>query len=107
MTVPKMLGRRDVARFVGDRQKRQLADLVKPILGRPVQIEIEELPHGLNQDGNASQKNLSQDDRANVMDLPLVKRILERFDVSLIDVRPNLAPFSDDESSDGQESKPN
>lgn len=84
-------GRSDLAKFVGARQKQQLVDLLVPIVGRPIRIEIEppsaepvtELVNHLEPQGP-----LDSDQRSTALGLPLVKMVTNQFDVSVIEVRP-------------------
>lgn len=88
-------GQRAKAAFIrhGTQQQR-LADLFKEVLGRPVSIEwdeavesVPEQPAPLRSVSTAP----SPDERNRALNLPMVRQVMEVFDASLIDVRPERA----------------
>ncbi|MCC7146773.1 MAG: DNA polymerase III subunit gamma/tau [Phycisphaeraceae bacterium] len=106
-------GGRDLNRFLGDRQKQQLAEIFTRVLGRPVRVQWAAVPApGSVIDESAADASrtaprrheavsanipgvagaeptraLSVAERRAVFDLPLVKQIAEQFEVSLISSR--------------------
>ena len=104
--VAPLPGRRELAAFVDEKRRGQLADLLKPLLGRPVRVEIEAgdstglagVGGGVGQGGLASNAGLPRNggagtraERDLAMGWPLVKQVMEVFDATLIDVRSVLA----------------
>jgi len=95
--VAVMPGQRDIHGFVNTRRREQLAALLKPIIGRPIRVELDSAPVSgddappMPRSGRGAaaggREQLSQADRARVMELPLVKRVMEVFDATLMDVR--------------------
>ncbi len=90
-------GKRDMQRFVAaDRQREQLANLFKQVLGRPVRIEIEAGGTGHSQQpGDAAQGQTDsthaptvgsmRTEREEALALPLVKEVLAVFEATLIE----------------------
>jgi hypothetical protein len=90
-------GQREMARFFGDRQRTQLAQMIGQLMGRPVKVELV-IPAGLATDssddagssspgaGN-SRAAITAAQRQEVMSLPLVRDLMEVFDLSLVEVR--------------------
>lgn len=92
--VAPLPGKQHVRRFIADRQRQQLADLIRPLIDRPVKVELIDEPpkKGAAQprgdDGEASPAPSRPDgrgDRNEAMKLPLVQQVLEEFDATLID----------------------
>ncbi|MEX2215828.1 MAG: hypothetical protein WD768_17080, partial [Phycisphaeraceae bacterium] len=82
-------GKRDMHRFVStDRQREQLASLLKQVLGRPVRVEIDAVGAASSTavaGPTSSQAIRSQ--REEAMALPLVREVLNVFDASLVEAR--------------------
>ncbi len=89
-TLAVSTGGGDTVRFITDRQRQQLGELVAQVLGRPVKIAIRSEPA----QPSPSQSQPSETDAADrrgvqqqAMSLPLVKKVMETFDnVMLVDV---------------------
>lgn len=87
-------GRREVMKFLTDRQKGQLAELLRPILGRPVRIQLEDpppVPAEVDEPAAAGQDVTPAGPRLSprqALSLPLVRQVLEMFDADLVEVRP-------------------
>ena len=94
-------GHRDVIGFVNAHRCQQLADLLKPILGRPIKVALDTTNAQTNQDlaspakpvsgqpDSAARPSTKQADRDQVMQLPLVKQVLEVFDATVVSARQN------------------
>jgi len=107
-------GHRDMIGFVTASRCQQLADLLKPILGKPIRVQLDTAtpdilpaPENVPQTRNSSRVNGRQPatqgtDRALAMKLPLVKQVLEVFDTTMVAVsRPtgaNTPPHEPDPS---------
>ena len=90
-------GNRDMQKFVAaDRQREQLADLFKRVLGRPVRIEVvanaplgssaETSPASQNNGANlAPSSRALRTEREEALSLPLVKEVLAVFEATLIE----------------------
>ncbi len=86
-------GKRDMQKFVAaDRQREQLADLFKKVLGRPVRIEVEAAAGGAapaTTTGNlAAAARAGRTEREEAMALPLVKEVLGVFEAALVETYP-------------------
>jgi len=89
-------GQREMARFFGDRQRTQLAQMIGQLVGRPVKVEIS-IPAGLVTEGDEAgpggppgsggRAAITAAQRQEVMSLPLVRELMEVFDLSLVEVR--------------------
>lgn len=95
-------GHREVMGFVNAHRRQQLADLFKVIVGRPLCVELdagavsEEQNPSINSAVNnviqgkavsSPNRLVTEDDRAEVMSLPLVKQVVEVFDATLVAVQ--------------------
>jgi len=90
-------GKRDMHKFVAaDRQREQLADLFKRVLGHPVRIEVEQVSTASaaantssapanSSPGAAPSSQELRSDREEAMALPLVKEVQAVFEVTLIE----------------------
>jgi len=86
-------GKRDMQKFVAaDRQREQLADLFKKVLGRPVRIEVEATagsPAPAPSTANPSAATRAgRTEREEAMALPLVKEVLGVFEAALVETYP-------------------
>lgn len=93
-------GKRDMHKFIAaDRQREQLADLFKRVLGRPVRIEVEATgtPNGSDESDAspsahaASSSKSMRTDREEALALPLVKEVLAVFEATLIETHLETA----------------
>lgn len=91
-------GQREMVKFFGDRQRQQLAQMLGEAAGRPVKVSLSLATHGDGQSGDASSADqlpgegerrgvMTAAQRQAAMDLPLVRELLESFDLSLVEVR--------------------
>lgn len=102
-------GHRDMIGFMSPDRRKQLGEMLRSVLGRPVRVEVDASPVVQNPDagdeahagvrsngsvarngsgvGGASRHMPTQAERAEIMDLPLVKQVMEVFDVTLVGVR--------------------
>ncbi len=97
-------GKRDMQRFVaGPRQREQLAELFRGVLGRPVRVEVDMGAAGSAGSANAGNFGAAavapggpvrhgRGDREESLALPLVREVMETFDAVLIESRSAAAP---------------
>ena len=126
-------GQREMVRFFGDRQRGQLSQMLSDLAGQQIKVElqmptqqmVDETGNGGrsgSNDGNGGNASSGPGDqsgsgrgaitavqRQTVMGLPLVRELMESFDLSLVEVRKHtpLAPdvSEDDSDSDKPSSK--
>ena len=89
-------GRRDVLKFLTDRQKDQLTELLATIVGRRLRVELEADSTGTDSDsatGSADflSAQMTADDQRKAMGHPLVQQILQQFDADIIAVHHHEA----------------
>ena len=93
-------GKRDMHKFIAaDRQREQLADLFKRVLGRPVRIEVEATSTINGSDcSDASPSKYAapssqsiRTEREEALALPLVKEVLSVFEATLIETHLEAA----------------
>ena len=85
----------DLKGFVDDNRRQQLAQLLAPVVGRPVRVLFAESGSQPRQPdrppamagAQPSSASLTQTARDGAMKLPLVKDVLEMFDATIVDVR--------------------
>lgn len=92
-------GRRDVMKFLTERQKGQLVELLRPIVNRPIRIQLDAAAPTASA-GDAAMAGddgpPAEDETAGVprltprqaLSLPLVKQVMDVFDADLVEVRP-------------------
>lgn len=123
-------GQRAMVRFLGPRQQQQLAQMLSQLTGLPMKVDLNLAASGDAGDGPATSHSHAGDDpnddsgsisggasggggvitaaqRQAAMDLPLVRELLESFDLSLVEVRQgeagndsSIADNDDEEASD-------
>jgi len=87
-------GRRDVMKFLTERQKTQLSDLLRPIVGRGLRIELEQSqPMTTAEEASAHATTEKEEDESRMtprqaLALPLVKQVMAVFDADIVQVRP-------------------
>ncbi|MCC7409204.1 MAG: DNA polymerase III subunit gamma/tau [Phycisphaeraceae bacterium] len=82
-------GHREIQKFVGERQRQQLAEMFQAAVGRSVRVELAMPPAGeVEAPAGHTSSAASQADRRRALDWPLVKGVLEHFDATLVGVRP-------------------
>ena len=98
-------GHRDLIGFVNAHRRQQLAELIKPILGRPIRVELDtanmqaspplETAGGPHPPAGHAPPQPHPTDRAAAMNLPLVQQVMAVFDVTIMNInhlRPNPSP---------------
>lgn len=95
-------GQRAMVRFLGPRQQQQLAQMLAQLTGQPMKVDLNlsTQDQGMAADGDTpggdADENpgrsgsggvISAAQRQAAMDLPLVRELLESFDLSLVEVR--------------------
>ena len=89
-------GRRDMQRFVAaPRQREQLAELFRGVLGRPVRVEVDlgaPITGGSSATAVGGGTRQVRGEREEAMSLPLVREVMDTFDVVLIEARSASAP---------------
>lgn len=98
------LGKRDVLKFLSDRQKGQLADLLFDLTHQRFRVELDQSAQEDSASAalRASSTMANHTARREAMSLPLVKQVLDVFDAEVIDVREeNKCPS--DESNEPNE----
>lgn len=97
-------GQRAMVRFLGPRQQQQLAQMLTQLTGKPIKVDLNlsTQDQGMTGDtsgdapgGDADETPgragsggvISAAQRQAAMDLPLVRELLESFDLSLVEVR--------------------
>jgi hypothetical protein len=99
-------GNREIVKFITPQRREQLAALFQQAVGRPVKVELDAPPAG-EASGPAGDRRAApaspsavgasapgptgQSDRQKAMGLPLVRQVLELFDATIIDVRPEAS----------------
>ncbi len=73
-----------MVKFLTNRQKNQLADLLAPIVGRPLSVELTDA---------ASEPGTDLDhpttaDQTQALAMPLVRQVMELFDADVVGIRP-------------------
>lgn len=113
-------GHRDLLAFVNAHRRQQLAQLIEPILGKPVQVELIVTPRAEAGDSlpqaqtlsphpasatTASRRSPDQALGARAKALPLVKQVQQVFDATLMDVRLQAptTPDTDDTTAPGDD----
>lgn len=116
-------GQREMVRFFGDRQRTQLSQMLSDLAQQPIKVELQ-LPTRQMLDesqaqssggANASNESASPAgsgstaitaaQRQAVMGLPLVRELMESFDLSLVEVRKHIPgkPAADEDETDDDE----
>jgi len=81
-------GKREVLRFFSDRQKNQLADLLRDITGQRYTIQLDQPANATAATATPTTPDRpTSQQRREALSLPLVKQILDLFDAELVDVR--------------------
>jgi hypothetical protein len=103
VTLAPRPGQRGMTSLVTDKRRAELADQLKQILGRPVQVRLGEPPEqSAEETGGEASTPASKTGgaRQQAMELPLVREVLEQFpNASLTDVRREQ-PTGDDPPTD-------
>lgn len=84
-------GRRDLQRFLNGIGRDQLARQLTAIVGRPVKVEIE-APADAQPDLTPAPGSQGPSVMQQAMTLPLVKQVMDVFDVTLVEARPDAPP---------------
>ena len=95
-TVAAGQGGGKTVRFISDRQREQLGELVSQVLGRTVRIELAagNTANRPTETTGGPDKGVQQE----AMSLPLVRKVMETFeDVMLVDVRREREDESDED----------
>jgi hypothetical protein len=109
-------GRRDLLKFMTSQRREQLGQMLGQILGRPLRVQMASgsSPAPGRPAGPAPRARpaASEQERQEAMNLPLVRDLLEAFDVTLVDVgrapdreAGSAAPPPTDEA-DGEDDEP-
>lgn len=88
-------GRRDLQRFLNGIGRDQLARQLTAIVGRPVKVEIE-APADAQPDLTPAPGSQGPSVMQQAMTLPLVKQVMDVFDVTLVEARPDAPPAAPD-----------
>jgi len=94
VTLAAQSGHREVLGFCTDERLSQIAEMLRPILGRKVRVSLQRAnaqdadPSAAQQGGDQPDTDSQKTDRRQAMGLPLVQRVLEVFpDATLVDAR--------------------
>lgn len=79
-------------RYVTERQKTQLAQLLTKVLGHPVSVQIAKRQASAQDAAEEQGSDAGISQRQQAMQLPLVQQINEIFDVSLVEVAKDKDP---------------
>ncbi|MCX5661783.1 MAG: hypothetical protein NTW19_19050 [Planctomycetota bacterium] len=85
-------GRRDLQKFLNGIGRDQLARQLTSIIGRPVKVEIEPPADAQPEPSPAGGANAGPSVMQQAMTLPLVKQVMDVFDVTMMDARPDTPP---------------
>lgn len=80
-------GQRDLQRFLGGIGRDQLARQLTAAMGRPFRVEVEAPAEPDTRESTASQP-AGPSPLQQAMTLPLVKQVMDLFDVSIVDAHP-------------------
>lgn len=83
-------GHREIYKFVTDQRREQLSQIFGSVLGSPVKIEIEPpaSPSAVNPSTTSAGPSSSQSSLQQAMELPLVRQVMDLFDVQVVAVHP-------------------
>jgi len=106
VTIRPKPGQRDIARFVGPRQRDRLAGELTKLLGRPIRVELD-APTAPSQDATPTEgerkPGSSMTDRQRAIGLPLVKDVLDAFpDAVLLDARREASESDEPPDADAE-----
>lgn len=106
VTIRPRPGQRDIALFVGPRQRDRLAGELTKLLGRPIRVELDApapAVQPVSAPDGGGKAGASATDRQRAIGLPLVKDLLDAFpDAVLIDARREQAADAEVSADAGQ-----